>query len=284
MTSILGGLSPADVPARLLAEAPAAGPAGAPRLRRHRRSRRAARAGDAQRRDLAPGARASAPPRPLGAPRRPLRRRSTPAMLPPSHWTLLVHGVESLVPGGWELLRDVLVHPGGAHRRPDGELRRARRIGRAARRSLRRVPAAGAGPPSLAGEHRRRSQRSIRTRRSRCCKRFVPDEEWLLEPGDMLYLPPGVAHWGVAEGPCFTYSIGFLAPSHEELVAELPRLPRRGAGPDDRSRRAARRRRRARRRPDPLELGDAHGRRGRARPRAASAGTGAWSKSSSAAS
>jgi 50S ribosomal protein L16 3-hydroxylase len=47
---------------------------------------------------------------------------------------------------------------------------------------------------------------------------FVPEAEWLLEPGDMLYLPPGVAHHGVAEGPCFTYSIGFLAPSHRELV------------------------------------------------------------------
>ena len=46
---------------------------------------------------------------------------------------------------------------------------------------------------------------------------FVPEEEWLLEPGDMLYLPPGVAHHGVAEGPCFTYSIGFLAPSHADL-------------------------------------------------------------------
>jgi 50S ribosomal protein L16 3-hydroxylase len=46
----------------------------------------------------------------------------------------------------------------------------------------------------------------------------VPEAEWLLEPGDMLYLPPGIAHRGVAEGPCFTYSIGFLAPSHAELV------------------------------------------------------------------
>ena len=35
----------------------------------------------------------------------------------------------------------------------------------------------------------------------------------------MLYLPPGVAHYGVAvDGPCFTYSIGFVAPSHEALL------------------------------------------------------------------
>lgn len=49
-------------------------------------------------------------------------------------------------------------------------------------------------------------------------KSFVPQEEWLLEPGDMLYAPPGVAHFGVTEGPCVTYSIGFLAPSHQALV------------------------------------------------------------------
>ena len=52
----------------------------------------------------------------------------------------------------------------------------------------------------------------------RVLAKFRADEEWLLEPGDMLYLPPGVAHFGVAEGPCFTYSIGFLAPSHQTLV------------------------------------------------------------------
>jgi 50S ribosomal protein L16 3-hydroxylase len=50
---------------------------------------------------------------------------------------------------------------------------------------------------------------------------FRAEEEWLLEPGDMLYLPPGVAHFGVAEGDCFTYSIGFLAPTHRTLVEEF---------------------------------------------------------------
>jgi 50S ribosomal protein L16 3-hydroxylase len=46
---------------------------------------------------------------------------------------------------------------------------------------------------------------------------FEPTEEWLLEPGDVLYLPPGVAHWGVAEGECITWSVGFRAPSATEL-------------------------------------------------------------------
>jgi 50S ribosomal protein L16 3-hydroxylase len=50
-------------------------------------------------------------------------------------------------------------------------------------------------------------------------KRFVPEQEWVLEPGDMLYLPPGVAHHGVAETECLTWSIGFRAPTDTELVA-----------------------------------------------------------------
>jgi 50S ribosomal protein L16 3-hydroxylase len=47
---------------------------------------------------------------------------------------------------------------------------------------------------------------------------FKSSREWLLEPGDMLYLPPGVAHEGVAEGECITYSIGFRAPAYQELL------------------------------------------------------------------
>lgn len=48
---------------------------------------------------------------------------------------------------------------------------------------------------------------------------FAPHAEYLLEPGDMLYLPPGHAHEGVAVGgDCMTYSVGFRAPSRAELV------------------------------------------------------------------
>jgi len=51
---------------------------------------------------------------------------------------------------------------------------------------------------------------------------FDPDHEWLLEPGDMLYLPPGVPHDGVAiGGPCMTISIGMRAPSQAELTGDL---------------------------------------------------------------
>jgi hypothetical protein len=48
-------------------------------------------------------------------------------------------------------------------------------------------------------------------------KDFTPTQRFTLAPGDMLYLPPAVAHHGVALDEGFTYSIGFLAPSRREL-------------------------------------------------------------------
>jgi 50S ribosomal protein L16 3-hydroxylase len=50
-------------------------------------------------------------------------------------------------------------------------------------------------------------------------REFNPSQEWLLQPGDMLYLPPGVAHYGVAQEDCITLSVGFRAPSHSDLLA-----------------------------------------------------------------
>lgn len=47
---------------------------------------------------------------------------------------------------------------------------------------------------------------------------FEPQQQWVLEPGDILYLPPGVAHYGIASGECITCSIGFRAPSHRGIV------------------------------------------------------------------
>jgi 50S ribosomal protein L16 3-hydroxylase len=53
----------------------------------------------------------------------------------------------------------------------------------------------------------------------RLIRNFAPDEEYLLEPGDLLYLPPGWGHDGVALDPCFTCSVGFRAPRGAELAA-----------------------------------------------------------------
>tara|TARA_R110002033_G_scaffold19454_1_gene49904 strand:- start:253 stop:1401 length:1149 start_codon:yes stop_codon:yes gene_type:complete len=48
---------------------------------------------------------------------------------------------------------------------------------------------------------------------------FEVIDEWVLDPGDMLYIPPGIAHNGVAVGKdCMTYSIGFRSPSRKELI------------------------------------------------------------------
>ena len=70
-------------------------------------------------------------------------------------------------------------------------------------------------------------------------KNFVADEEYVLEPGDMLYLPPHYAHDGVAIGECMTCSIGFRSPSYQELgeaflqfMADSIDLPGRYADPD----------------------------------------------------
>jgi 50S ribosomal protein L16 3-hydroxylase len=48
---------------------------------------------------------------------------------------------------------------------------------------------------------------------------FECQEEHVLEPGDMLYIPPGVAHWGIAQGECTTFSIGFRAPRLSDMVS-----------------------------------------------------------------
>ena len=50
---------------------------------------------------------------------------------------------------------------------------------------------------------------------------FHPEDEWTLEAGDMLYLPPGVAHHGVALDEGMTWSIGLRAPSQADLLLGL---------------------------------------------------------------
>ena len=54
----------------------------------------------------------------------------------------------------------------------------------------------------------------------RLLQRFDPTHDWVLGPGDMLYLPPGVPHHGVAEDACLTFSVGMRAPSAAELMGD----------------------------------------------------------------
>ena len=70
-------------------------------------------------------------------------------------------------------------------------------------------------------------------------KDFKPEQEFILEPGDLLYLPPHYAHDGIALGECMTYSIGFRAPTFQEFgesflqfMSDTIDLPGRYADPD----------------------------------------------------
>lgn len=55
----------------------------------------------------------------------------------------------------------------------------------------------------------------------RILEQFDAEQEWVLEPGDILYLPPGIPHYGVALDDCITLSVGFRAPSHYELLTHF---------------------------------------------------------------
>jgi 50S ribosomal protein L16 3-hydroxylase len=158
--------------------------------------------------------------------------------LPARGWTLLVQGVEKSSDAARDLLSRFAFIPYSrlddlmVSYAPDG---------------------GGVGPHFdsydvflLQGPGRRRwrvsRQRDLRLQEDaplRILKRFNAQGEAVLEPGDMLYLPPQYAHDGVAVGACYTYSIGFRAPSHRELATEFLmfleerlRLPGRYADPD----------------------------------------------------
>lgn len=148
----------------------------------------------------------------------PIARRALPPIRRPQ-WTLLVQGVDLHDDAAHELLRrfrfiadarldDAMFSfasdGGGVGPHVDSydvfllqtEGRRRWRIGRVARPRLRDdVPL-----KMLSG--------------------FVPRHDWLLDPGDMLYLPPGWGHDGSAVGACITCSIGFRAPRAVGLAAE----------------------------------------------------------------
>ena len=146
--------------------------------------------------------------------------RNQLARLPRSGWTVLVQGLNLVVPEADALLRLFRFLP---HARLDDVM-----VSYA-------VTGGGVGPHFdsydvflLQGPGRRRWGVSKRYHPElvagaplKILRRFEAEDEWLLEPGDMLYLPPGWAHDGVALEPCFTYSIGFRAPSRGELAREF---------------------------------------------------------------
>jgi 50S ribosomal protein L16 3-hydroxylase len=140
--------------------------------------------------------------------------------LPDRRWTLLVQGLNHFVPAAGEMMRRFAFAP---YARFDDVM-----VSYA-------VPDGGVGPHIdsydvflLQGLGRRRWRIATRGPREldpraplKILRRFRAEREWILEPGDLLYLPPGVAHEGVALEPCLTYSIGFRAPSVRELGGEF---------------------------------------------------------------
>lgn len=147
----------------------------------------------------------------------PFRRREF-AALPARNWTLLVQGINLHVAAGAELLARFSFIP---HARLDDLM-----VSYA-------VPGGGVGPHFdsydvflLQGFGRRRWQVSkqrdldlVAGAPLKILRRFRAEDEWILDPGDMLYLPPQYAHHGVAVDECTTYSIGFRAPALRELTA-----------------------------------------------------------------
>lgn len=139
------------------------------------------------------------------------------ASLPSRGWTLLVQGVNLHLASGDALLRRFAFIP---YARLDDLM-----VSYA-------VPGGGVGPHAdsydvflLQGNGRRRwrvsRQRDLALKPRMPLKllaRFTPDDAWILGPGDMLYLPPDYAHDGVALDACMTYSVGFRAPSAQDLA------------------------------------------------------------------
>ncbi|HXF17710.1 MAG TPA: cupin domain-containing protein [Burkholderiales bacterium] len=140
--------------------------------------------------------------------------------LPARNWTLLVQGLESMLPAARKLLSNFDFIP---YSRLDDVM-----VSYAA-------PGGGVGPHFdsydvflLQGPGQRRwrvsGQRDMALVEGaplKLLKRFLPEGECLVSAGDMLYLPPACAHEGIAVDCCFTYSIGFRAPSHQELTSQF---------------------------------------------------------------
>src|SRR5690554_6527536 len=141
------------------------------------------------------------------------------ATLPESHWTLLVQAVDQWVPEVHDLLQHFRFIPNW--RLDDIMISYATDQG-------------SVGPHYdyydvflLQGAGKRRWRigqecdaysEHLQDAKLNILQDFEQREEWVLEPGDMLYIPPGIAHWGIAQGECMTYSIGFRAPSLAELT------------------------------------------------------------------
>jgi 50S ribosomal protein L16 3-hydroxylase len=149
----------------------------------------------------------------------PFRRRDF-AGLPARNWTLLVNGVETAVPAAAALQLDFGFIPGARH--DDVMVSYA-------------APGGSVGPHFdsydvflLQGAGCRRwrisNQRDLALLENaplKILRRFRAGEEWLMQSGDLLYLPPAYAHHGTAVDECLTWSVGMRAPHAREVTARF---------------------------------------------------------------
>ena len=149
----------------------------------------------------------------------PFRRRDF-AQLPPTRWTLLVNGVDTLVPAARQLQNDFGFIP---YARQDDVM-----VSYAA-------PGGGVGPHFdsydvflLQGAGTRRWQFGRQRDLSlidgvplKILKRFGAQHDLVMQSGDLLYLPPHYAHNGTALGACLTWSIGMRAPTQREVASQF---------------------------------------------------------------
>ncbi|HEY1230195.1 MAG TPA: cupin domain-containing protein, partial [Ramlibacter sp.] len=163
--------------------------------------------------------------------RGPFQRRALPSLSQP-RWTLLVQGLDLHVDAAHALLQQFRFVPEA--RLDDLMVSHA-------------TDGGGVGPHfdsydvfllQVQGRRRWRygRQKDLALREGvplKILEHFEPQHDEVLEPGDMLYLPPRYAHDGIAEGECQTCSIGFRSPSRGELARDLLQRLADAAGEDD---------------------------------------------------
>ena len=152
--------------------------------------------------------------------------------LPPSNWTLLVQAVDHYVPEFSHLLDsfrflpawridDVMVSYAvkGGSVGPHYDHYDVFLIQGMGQRTWQTGPVVDMAPPDDSGD--RNQDLFLPGLSLKILKEFKSDREWVLNSGDMLYLPPGVPHWGVNETESMTTSVGFRAPSHSEIISDI---------------------------------------------------------------
>ena len=139
--------------------------------------------------------------------------------LPDSHWTLLVQEMNRHLPEVAELFDLFAFIP--AWRLDDIMVSYAEDQGSVGPHvdnyDVFLLQAEGTRRWQICGQRQVLDEELIPDIEMRIMRQFQAEEEWLLEPGDMLYLPPNVPHYGVAQGECITYSVGFRAPTLHQM-------------------------------------------------------------------